>query len=54
MTRDELITYHSERVREALRQTEHPVIRSFGGLPLLDLLAYDHAKAAAHAARSAK
>lgn len=55
MTRDERITYHAERVREAIRQSEDPAVQSFGPcLVVLDGLAYVHAKDAAHAARSAR
>jgi hypothetical protein len=52
VTRAERILYHAARVREAIRQTE---VRSFGdALVILDHLAYDHARDAAHAARGGR
>jgi hypothetical protein len=52
VTRAERIRYHAVRVREAIRQTEDPQVRAFGDcLVILDHLAYDHARDAAHAAR---
>jgi len=51
MTAAELITYHALRVREAVRQTEDPQVRTFGdALMILDHITYAHAREAAHAA----
>ena len=52
MTRAERITYHVARVREALAQARDPQVQALGdSLIILDHLAYDHARDAAHAAR---
>ena len=52
MTRAERIQHHALRVREAIAQAQDPQVRTFGDcLVVLDCLAYDHAKDAAHAAQ---
>ena len=52
MTRAERTQYHAARVRETLTQARDPQVRTFGDcLVVLDCLAYDHAKDAAHAAQ---